>query len=176
MICPDNCYTRFYHPFVNRDDNWFFLSMTQIFFVPYQHNKFVDLKMQSFTPAWISSAGIWSAPGDLLLSLISPLNFLFSSTPHLSFLSLSLRSLGLNGSTLAMFYDPTVSNPVRSDTVPRSLFQTLVPTLLIEVSSLLFSVSPSECRKSTLQIRTRPLPTKSFPIHHHSLITLSSTL
>jgi hypothetical protein len=51
MICPDNYYTQFYHPFVNRDDNLFFLSMTQIFFVPDQHNKFVDLKMQCFTPA-----------------------------------------------------------------------------------------------------------------------------
>jgi hypothetical protein len=27
-----------------------------------------------------------------------------------------------------------------------------------------------------LKIRTRPLPTKSFPIHHHSFIILSSTL
>jgi hypothetical protein len=35
-----------------------------------------------------------------------------------------------------------------------------------------FLVPPGKCRDSTLKIRTRPLPSKSFP-NHHSLIILS---
>jgi hypothetical protein len=41
---------------------------------------------------------------------------------------------------------------------------------------VVFSIPPGECRESTLKIRPRSLPTKSFQIHHYSLVTLSSTL
>jgi hypothetical protein len=49
------------------------------------------------------------------------------------------------------------------------------PAFLIEGFSVFFSVPPVECRDN-LKIGPLPLPTESFPIRHHSRITLSSTL
>jgi hypothetical protein len=48
MICPDDYYVQFSHPFVNRNDNLLFALVRQFFFVPDQTNKFVDLRMLCF--------------------------------------------------------------------------------------------------------------------------------
>jgi hypothetical protein len=45
MICIDNNYTQFYGSFYEQVDNLFIPLVRQLFFVPHQLRKFVDLRM-----------------------------------------------------------------------------------------------------------------------------------
>jgi hypothetical protein len=59
---------------MDRYYDWLLTFLRQFLLIPNRNNKFMDLTANYSTPALISSAGIWSIPGDLLLFSFSIAN------------------------------------------------------------------------------------------------------